>query len=360
MSRRLPWLALSLSLCACGARPDLQDQPLDPEVEGVDEDPVDSGWDEPVAEAPWTDLSVGDADDPDDDDGWEPPFDPWSLGVVVSGDLGSPDEPYQSDFEGAAAVGGSAWMAWFSLNDVCGEPVPFSLFADGTVNVTGAVNNGGVEAGGDITMTGASVDGSVVGGGDLMSGSGHIAGDLSLGGVNQAGGTVSVAGQTQEHCPYSPVLDLDALEDFFGQASAAVDELIPTCEASERYGELTLELADGVNVVELDAEDLEDAWGVTIRGPADAELYINVRTDSLALDGMVWTYDGGISPTATMLNLPETQQLEISQGDHHVNILAPAAAVSFPSGLVTGNLVAASLSGGGQVNCGHFDGGLGR
>jgi choice-of-anchor A domain-containing protein len=360
MSQRLLPLALSLTLCACGATPELPTVQLDGEDDGVDQELEDSGWDEPVAEAPWLDQLPGDDPEDDEDAGWDPPFDPWGLNVVLSGDLGSADAPYQSDFEGATAVGGSAWMAWFSLNDVCAEPVPFALFAEGDVTITGAVNNGGVEAAGAISLAGASVDGAVVGGGDLLDGSGHIAGDLTLSGEKIAGAEVSVSGSTTEHCPYTPVLDLEALEDWFSEASDAVGGLSPTCSASERWGELTITLVEGVNVVELEASDLEQAWGITIQGPEDAELYLNVRDEFLILEGKVWTYEGGVDARSTLLNLPEAQRLDISQGDHHVNILAPQAAVTFPSGLVSGNLVAVSLTGGGQVNCGHFEGSVGR
>jgi choice-of-anchor A domain-containing protein len=357
MSQRLLLLALSLTLHACGAQPGIPEASLDHEDDGVDQEAEDSGWDDPVAESPWwgDEPLGGDADD-EDEVGWEPPFDPWSLNVVLAGDLGSSEAPYQSDFEGAAAVGGSAWMAWFSLNDVCAEPVPFALFSGGPVSITGAVNNGGVEGAGAISLAGASVGGPVTGGGDLLEGSGHIEGDLTLAGEKRAGAEVSVSGSTREHCPYSPVLDLEALADWFSEASAAVSGLSPTCGATERWGELTIAVSEGVNVVELEASALEQAWGVTIQGPEDAELYINVRDEFLILEGKVWTYEGGIDARTTLLNLPGAQRLDISQGDHRVNILAPAASVSFPSGLVSGNLVAASLSGGGQVNCGHFEG----
>ena len=355
------FLGLSTMLFGCGATPDLPNAPLGEEDDGVDRELVDSGWDEPVAEAPWVGDQLGDDPHGEDNDlGWEPPFDPWALNVVLSGDLGSAEDPYQSDFEGAAAVGGSAWMAWFSLNDVCAEPVPFSLFGEGDVTITGAVNHGGIEAAGQISLAGASVDGAVVGGGDLLEGSGHIAGDLTLAGEKRAGGEVSVSGTTREHCPYSPVLDLEALEDWFTEASDAMSALTPTCQASERWGELTIVLVEGVNVVELEASTIEQAWGITIQGPEDAELYLNVRDEFLILEGKVWTYQGGVDARNTLLNLPEAQRLDISQGDHNVNILAPQAAVEFPSGLVSGNLVATSLAGGGQVNCGHFEGNVGR
>ena len=151
-------------------------------------------------------------------------------------------------------------------------------------------------------------------------------------------------------------VDLDALEGFFEQASVSIAALGSTCTATEQWGELSIEVASGVNVVELAPEDLQDSWGVTIRGPADAELYINASGPSLSLDGMVWSYLDGVQSEMVLLDLPEVTDLDIVQGDHHVNMLAPNADVSFPSGLVTGNLVAASLSGGGQINCGHFRG----
>ena len=347
----LCWASLLL-FCACNSDPVIHDQHAPPTDGGVDTASPDdlTGWAE---EANWADHVPNAADDPDAS---ELPFDPWSLNVVLGGDLGSEEDPYQSDFQGAAAVLGETWLAYFSLNDVCEEMVPYALFAGDTVHVTGAINNGGIEAAGAISLAGASVAGSVMGGGDLLEGSGSISGDLVLAGEDQAGLSVTVQGDTVEHCPYSPVLDLVALEGWFDQASASVAALEPSCAATEQWGELSIVVDAGINVVELEARDLEEAWGVTVRGPADAELYINLVGESLSLDGMVWSYLDGVQSETVLLNLPEVTDLDIVQGDHQVNMLAPSADVTFPSGLVTGNLVAASLSGGGQVNCGHFRG----
>ncbi len=353
-STRWPVLAL---LCACNTNPIVNEGEATPPDDGVDNNPLEDGI---QGEPGWPDLPATHSEDPDDDDpdAIDLPLDPWSLNVVLRGDLGSEADPYQSDFEGAAAVLGDVWVASFSLNDVCEDMVPYSLFAGGEVQITGAINNGGIEAAGDIALVGASVAGSVFGGGDLLEGSGTIEGDLVLAGEDHAGLSITVEGGIAEHCPYTPVLDLEALEGWFVQASASVAALEPTCTASERWGELSIEIQEGVNVVELEPEDLEDAWGVTIRGPAEAELYINLSGTQLALDGMVWTYLDGVQAETVLLNLPEVNDLDIIQGDHHVNMLAPHAEVEFPSGLVSGNLVAASLQGGGQVNCGHFRGSI--
>ncbi len=353
--------APALLLLACTAEVDLPPGEFVPEADAD----VDEGI-SPQIEASelnsegWGELPYDDdpGDDPDADPHGDLPIDPWALNVVSMGDIGSADEPYQSDYEGAAAALGDVYFTSFSLNAVCGEDTPASLFAGGDLQLTGAIEDGGAEVGGDVNILGASVSGDIWSGGDLDGSAGSISGDVSLAGEKLVGKTVTVQGTLTEHCPYAPVLDLDALADFFHEASASIAALQPTCAATETWGELVIELSGDVNVVELSAAELEDAWGVTISGPEGAELYLNLPDEALSLDGMVWTYLEGASAEATLLNLPQATSLDIVQGDHHVNILAPKAETVFPSGLVTGNLVVASMAGGGQVNCGHFGGSM--
>ncbi len=344
------------------------DDPAPPDdPAGDDDDPV--GDDEPEGEVPDDDDPEGEVPDdddepaeddepegevPDDDDesiDTEPvfPFEPWSLNVFVQGDIGSQAEPYESDFEGGAAAGGDVWFTSFSLNWVGPVALPKSLHAGGDVGVTGAIDNGGIEAGGDVWISWASVDGDVVAGGDLTGTSGAIAGDVVLAGSKLVG-PVSISGSLTEGQPYAPSADLGAMGAMFVQTSATAAALPPTTAASDHWGELVIELVSGVNVVEIDADELLDAWGVTFDGPADAWAVVNVAGEAAALDGMVWAYAGDMESTRVLLNYFEATSLLITGGDHHVNILAPFAATEFPSGLVTGKLVVASLVGGGQVN----------
>ena len=142
---------------------------------------------------------------------------------------------------------------------------------------------------------------------------------------------------------FSPSLDLGALANFFEAQSRAAAALPVTGQVSELYGELLITLQPGLNVVEVDADQLEQAWGV--RGVGREHLILDVQGAELDLDGMVWQSEYPI-----LLNAASASSVTLSGGDHRVALLAPWAQVHFSSGLLTGNLVAASLSGGGQVN----------
>jgi len=280
-------------------------------------------------------------------------FDPWELGVVVIDQMGLPDEPYCSDFQGAAAVGGNVYAYAFSLNDL-GGPTDVSLYAGGEVVFTGAVNNGGLEVEGDILLAGASVAGDVVGGGDL-DGSGTISGDVTLTGVDHAGYPLTISGTLAEGVAFAPTVDLVVLTTYFETVSSIIGNKAATVTAGETYGEITVDVVSGANYVDLGAQELDDAWGVRIEGPADASLYINVADSTATLDSLVWTYAGGITASRVLLNYHGATDLDLSGGDHQVSIMAPGALVTYSAGLVSGNLIAGDLQGCGQVNLGPFE-----
>ena len=280
-------------------------------------------------------------------------FHPMELNVIVIGDLGEPKAPYCSDFQGAAAVGGDAHFAGFSLNDLDSSPTDVALWVGGELRFSGSVSHGSVEAAGDMDLNGISVADSLYGGGSL-DGSGHINGDITLAGLNDAGFSISYGGTLSEGAAFAPTLDLYVLGVYMETFSSVAGHKAATTTAGESYGEITINAVSGMNVVEIDAQDLDDAWGVTIDGPADASVYINVTGTEVTLDSLVWNYTGGVLADNTLLNYFEATEFDLSGGNHAVNILAPLAVVNFSSGLITGNLVALELYGCGQVNLGYF------
>jgi choice-of-anchor A domain-containing protein len=282
-------------------------------------------------------------------------FSPWEFNVVVLEDLGTSCSPYCSDFQGAAAVGGDVYLSGFSLNDLDAAPADMGLYAGGDVTFTGALSHGGMEVTGEILLPGTSVDGSVFGGGD-MDGSGTVGGDVTLAGDLIPMYSLTVGGTLTEYEPFVSTLDLHVLGVYFQTASSTVAGKTPTLTATDAWGEIRIEAVQGMNVVEIDAQTLNDAWGIRIDGPADASLYIDVPDATASLDSLVWAYDGDLGPERTLLNYGAATDLQLSGGNHLVNILAPNAEVRFASGLVTGNLIAGRLLGCGQVNLGGFEG----
>ena len=286
------------------------------------------------------------------------PINPWDLNVYSLGDIGTPSAKYSSDFQGVAGAGGSTYFSGFSLHDVAaaGPGTPFSLYAGGVVEITGAINHGGIEAAGDVSILGASVSGPVVGGGNLLGTGGTITGNVTLAGSNLAPPAVTILGSLNEGVPYAPTLDLGATSNYFLDVSAYVGNLAPTTTAIDQWGELQITVESGLNVIEFAANQLDAAWGVQIDGPSDATVLLNVRGDAVAFDSLVWEYTGGVSSSHALLNLAEAESFAVSGGNHLVNILAPEAETDFAHGLITGNFIVESLTGGGQVNAGRFDG----
>ncbi len=290
-------------------------------------------------------------------DGAPAPFNPFDFNVFSLGDIGTSSDAYSSDFQGIAGLGGTAYFSGFSLHDVAtaGPGTPYSLYAGGDVYVTGAINNGGVEAGGSVFVNGASVDGDIVIGGNLAGSGGSVSGSATLAGSDLTGTTVTVAQGVSQGVPFVSTVDLDAMGAFFLATSDRAGLMGATTSVADAWGELQVNLTPGVNVVEIAAADLDAAWGITISGPADATLLINVPDESVTLDSLVWSYESEASAANILLNLPNATTFNLSGGNHNVNILAPQAETHFPHGLVTGNLIAGSLTGGGQVNDGGFE-----
>jgi choice-of-anchor A domain-containing protein len=280
-------------------------------------------------------------------------FHPMELNVIVIGDLGEAKAPYCSDFQGAAAIGGDAHFGGFSLNALDASPTDVALWVGGELRFSGSVAYGDIETEGDMDLYGIWVGDNLWGGADL-EGNGSIGGDATLAGLNDGGLDLTIAGTVTEGAAFTPTLDLYVLGAYMEAFSSVTASKVVTTTASESYGEITIDVVSGMNVVEIDAQDLDDAWGVTVDGPADASLYINVGNTTATLDSMVWNYTGGVAAENALLNYHAATDIELTGGNHAINILAPLAVVNFANGLVTGNLVALELYGCGQVNLGYF------
>ncbi len=282
---------------------------------------------------------------------------PFDFNVYSLGDIGTEHSGYRSDFQGIAGAGGSAYFNGFSLHDVAasGPGTPYSLYAGGNAYIGGSINNGGIEAGGNVHINGASVDGNLNIGGSLYGTGGSISGNAYMSGTDYTGYSVSVSGNIVEQNLYQPTFDLQSTSNYFLNASDSVGKMQANTSYTEQWGKMSVALSSGTNVLELKSDDLKGLWNVDITGPDDATLFINITDDDVSLSpSLSWTYSGGIGAENVLLNLAFADKLKINGGSHTVNILAPNADVQFPYGLVTGNLITGSLTGGGQVNSGAF------
>ena len=276
------------------------------------------------------------------------------FNVYSLGDIGSVSSPYHSDFQGAAGAAGDVHFARFSLADVA-APAGYSLHVGGSARLGGGSYYGSVEAGGDVELGFLDIGGSVLSGGDVSNfGGGTVSGDVVAAGSISLSQQMTVYGDKLSGAPYSPMVDHAAMSEFFRTASDSIGALPATTVATNSWGMLGINARSGANVVSLDAATLRNAWGLSISGPADAVVYVNVPNETVSLDWTGWEYHGGISAGDVLLNMPNATRLGLSSANA-VNILAPNAATYFGAGLIEGVLVVGDLQGGGQVNIGGFN-----
>ncbi|MBL7219323.1 MAG: choice-of-anchor A family protein [Phycisphaerae bacterium] len=276
------------------------------------------------------------------------------FNVYSLGDIGNSSAPYHSDFQGAAGAAGDVYFAQFSLADV-EAPAGYSMHVGGAARLGGGSYYGSVEAGGNVDLGFLDISGSVLSGGDVSNfGGGTIKGDVIAAGSVSLSQQMTVYGDKLSGVPYSPMVDHAAMSEFFRATSDSIGAMSATTVATNSWGMLRINAQGGDNVVTLDAAVLRNAWGLSITGPADAVVYVNVLNETVALDWTGWEYRGGISAGDVLLNMPNATRLTLSSANA-VNILAPDAETYFGAGLIEGVLVVGGLQGGGQVNLGGFD-----
>jgi choice-of-anchor A domain-containing protein len=276
------------------------------------------------------------------------------FNVYSLGNIGSASSSYHSDFQGVAGAAGDVYFAQFSLADVA-APAGYALHVGGSARLGGGSYYGSVEAGGDVELGFLDISGSVNAGGDVSNfGGGTIGGDVVAAGGISLSRQMTVFGDKLSGEPYSPAVDHAAMSEFFRTASYDIGALMATTAAANRWGLLHINAESGVNVVNIDGAALRNAWGLSITGPDDAVVYVNVPNEIVSLNWTGWEYHGGISAGDVLLNMPNATGLGLSSANA-VNILAPSASTYFGAGLIEGVLVVGNLRGGGQVNVGSFD-----
>ena len=276
------------------------------------------------------------------------------FNVYSLGDIGSASSAYHSDFQGAAGAAGDVHFAQFSLADVV-APAGYALHVGGSARLGGGSYYGSVEAGGNVELGFLDISGSVLSGGDVSNfGGGTVSGDVVAAGSVSLSQQMTVYGDKLSGVPYSPMVDHAVMSEFFRTTSDSIGAMSATTAASNSWGMLSINAQSGTNVVSLDGATLRNAWGLSITGPDDAVVYVNVPNETVSLNWTGWEYHGGISAGDVLLNMPNATRLTLSSANA-VNILAPDAETYFGAGLIEGVLIVGDLQGGGQVNIGAFD-----
>ena len=272
----------------------------------------------------------------------------WDFNVLSGSTIGGPGQGYGSSFAGASGAVGDAWFVNMGLRTSGGASpsLPGGFYGGGDFTLSGGVHAGGIAVGGDVFMNNASVVGGVSAGGSLYGVGGSITGDATLGGVKVAGNQVSVSGSTWTNQTITVPVDLSAAASYFAAFSAHAASLAPTGTYTNQWGNLLINAADPVTVVEIAQGDFAGAWGISISGPG--AVILNVAGDALSFGSKTWSYAGGASANQTVLNFAEASSV-VMTGSHTVNMVAPNADTTFSSGTITGNLIVGSLMGSGSA-----------
>ncbi|MFT3684555.1 MAG: choice-of-anchor A family protein [Phycisphaerales bacterium] len=284
---------------------------------------------------------------------------PWDFNVFSRSTIGSANSPYGSDYQGAAGAVGNAYFGGFELRAIGGSSPSLSRSFYGGAQFTlfSGTIHGSIESAGTVSVSSYNVTGSVWSGGNLAGNGGTLNGSATLTGVNTSSSTIN--GSLNTGVAYNKTVDLGVVSSYFLNTSnyfAAQPNTNTGAPGATTYsyngGGIQVGLHSGLNVISISAADLNNAYSVTVTGAGT--LIVNVLGGTAELNNTDWFYNGGASSSTTMLNYNQATTLNMPWGANRVNILAPNAAVSFPSGLVEGNLIVGSLMGGnysgGQVN----------
>jgi choice-of-anchor A domain-containing protein/uncharacterized repeat protein (TIGR01451 family) len=303
---------------------------------------------------------------------------PVAASAVVVTDL----EPAGADFTGSTpsqgtynpttgewnvgnlAVGASATLTLNAKVDctelstsslTLGAAEGYNIFVFNDLNQTGTSIQGKAAVGGNATMAAYSSIGSglaansgnvLVVGGNLTMVNGTVAnGNVVYGGTtNLPQPSVTVPGGTLIHA--SPVN--------FAAAQAALSSLSGTLAGygangttAFQWGSLTLTGTDpALNVFNVSGSDISASNNFVINVPNGSVVIVNISGQN-----PVWT--GGMSLNGAaagnaLFNFYQAQTLKIQGIDVKGTVLAPLAALDFPSGIVSGQAIVKSLTGAGQ------------
>lgn len=111
-----------------------------------------------------------------------------------------------------------------------------------------------------------------------------------------------------------------------------------------------------LNVFKIDGLKLDEAVEVIVNVPNGSVALINIDGNNIHWSGGLEII--GTDKTNILYNFYQSTKLKISDIDVRGSILAPKADVDFPSGLISGQLIAKSMTGAGQINNNLFIGNI--
>lgn len=119
-----------------------------------------------------------------------------------------------------------------------------------------------------------------------------------------------------------------------------------SCEGTDPY----------LNVFKVSVADLNNARTFNVSAPNGSAVLVNVEGDGIIWSGGLEVY--GTAINNVLYNFYQATNIKISNIDVRGTVLAPFAAVDFPSGVQNGQMICKSLTGRGQFNFAMFFGNI--
>lgn len=240
--------------------------------------------------------------------------------------------------------------------NIFGAAAGYNAFFFNDINVHYSDIQGKLAVGGNATLEGYSVGDKVSGigpelvvGGNLKFTNGQVdGGDVAVGGTTTTKWFGTNGGKLEQK---TGVVNFASLKTSLTTMSDQLAGLASTGVVENRYGGLFLTGTNAKrNIFNIDAADLDAAWGITIDAPAGSTVIVNVHGSSARMDYMGYQLTGGVDGQHVLLNFADAQSLVLEGVGIFGSILAPRASVNFNNGQVNGNFVASSFCGYGQIN----------
>jgi len=243
----------------------------------------------------------------------------------------------------------------------------YNIFVLGDVNQSNTDSEGKVAIGGNVTFSNfyagmeLPTDGNngdvLIVGKNLAFQNGQVRGNAVYGETGELTNvTLEDGGTLRQDNPIdfaAASQELQALSQFLGGLEA-------TGQTEIAYGGITLTGSDeDQNVFHLNASDLSNASSFNFNVDSGSTTIVNISGDAASLQNFGFNFNGGIDQRQNVIyNFHEARDLSASSIGIQGSILAPFAAFDFNKGVINGNLITASLTGGGQSNNYLFNGDL--
>ena len=234
----------------------------------------------------------------------------------------------------------------------------YNVFLLGNADLAGSDVEGNLAVGGNAVLQGYSIGITNVGpadalvvSGDLTFAAGTVYGDLYHGGTLSLGANVDVAGTIHAGTP----IDFTAAGIVLSDLCADLSTLVPATTVSGGPV-VTLTGADPqFNAFRMSAVTLDAAKNLVFAVPSSSSVLVIIDGSPVAMANMGFQTNG--LPAARILYAAcDATALTIHGAGPMGTILAPDADVTFNAGLVTGQIIANSMSGNGQTDLALFEG----